>query len=143
MNHNARRFINTDDIIDYLIPKRNVLEKPEFNIPESHSNNNESNKGSRNHEVKAIGDPKQGGKTSNVVRTESDVEPKNETNVGDACNGYVSPNKADIINDDKNHEKEHEHQIISKLKESDSDIDPAKIIMVKIVIEKKELVGYR
>ena len=45
VNHNARGFINIDDIIDYLIPKRNVLEKPEFNITESHSNNNESKKG--------------------------------------------------------------------------------------------------
>ena len=90
MNHNARGFINTNDIFDYLIPKRNVLEKPKFNITESHSTNNESKKGkegsvreletdnnqvtgSRRYEVKIIDDPKQGGKTSNVVRTEFDV----------------------------------------------------------------------
>ena len=136
MDHNARGFINTDDIFDYLIPKRFGLEKPEVNITESHSNNNESNKGSRNHEIEVIDDPKQGGKTSNIVRTELDVEPTNKTNVGNAWNGHVSPNKRDIINDDKNHEKKHENQITSKFKESDSDIDPAKIIMAKIVIEK-------
>ena len=88
MNHNARGFINTNDIFNYLVPKRNVVEKPEFNITESHSDkvrtDSESKKGeegsvreletdnnqvigSRSYEAKIIDDPKQGGKTSNVV----------------------------------------------------------------------------
>ena len=93
----------------------------------------------RNHEVKVIDDPKQGGKTSNIVRRELDVEPENETNVGNTWNGHVSPSKTDIINDDKNHEKEHNHQITNKFKESDSDIDPVKIVMAEIVIEKEDI----
>ena len=55
-----------------------------------------------------------------------------------ALNGHVSPNKADIINDDKNYEKEYEHQITGNFKESDNDIEPAKFIMAEIVMEKKD-----
>ena len=79
------------------MPKRSVVEKPEFNITLRHSNrvraDSENNKGeegsvrelendnnqatgSRSYETKIMDDPKQGGKTSNIVRTELDVEPK-------------------------------------------------------------------
>ena len=122
--------------ISYL--KRFGLEKPEVNITESHSKNDESNKGSRNHEVEVIDDPKKGGKTSNIVQTELDVESTDETYVGNAWNGHVSSNKADIINDDKDHEKECEYQITGDLKETDNDIEPAKVIMAEIILEKKD-----
>ena len=55
-----------------------------------------------------------------------------------ALNGHVSPNKADIINDDKNHEKEYEHQIAGSFKESDNVIEPAKFVMAELVMEKKD-----
>ena len=37
MNHNVRGFINTNDIFNYLVPKKNEVEKPEIDITESHS----------------------------------------------------------------------------------------------------------
>ena len=121
------------------MPNRFELEESEVNITESNSNDNESNEGSRNHESKVIDDPKQGGKTSNTVRRELDIEPENETNIGHTWNGHVSPCKTDIINDDKSHEKEHYHQTTYKFKESDSDIDPVKVVMAEIVIEEKDI----
>ena len=65
VNHSDRGFINTDDILDYLMPKRFVPEKSEVNITENSSNNNESNEGSRNHEIQGVDDPKQDGKIIN------------------------------------------------------------------------------
>ena len=68
-----------------------------------------------------------------------DEEPENETKIGHTWNGHVSPCKTDIINDDKNHEKEHNHQTTNKFKESDSDIDPVKIVMAEIIKEEKDI----
>ena len=62
-DHNDRDFINTDDILDYLMPKRIVPETSELNITENSSNNKESIEGFRNHESQGIDHPKQGGKT--------------------------------------------------------------------------------
>ena len=159
MNHNARGFINTNDILNYLVPKRSVVEKPEFNITERHNNivrgDNENNKGeegsireletnnnqatgSRSYEAKIIDDPKQGGKIGNILQTEVDVESTNETYIGNAWNGHVSSKKADIINDDKDHEKECEHQITGGLKETDNEIEPVKTIMAEITLEQKD-----
>ena len=121
------------------MPNRFELEESEVNITESNSNDNESNEGSRNHESKVIDDPKQGGKTSNTVRRELDIEPENEINIGNTWNGHVSPSKADIINDDENHEKEHNHQITNKFKESNSDIEQVKIVMAEIITEEKDI----
>ena len=126
MNHNVRGFINTNDIFNYLVPKKNEVEKPEIDITESHSDkvrtDSKSKKGEEgslreletdnnqvigpeSYEARIIDDPKQGGKTSNVVQTKLDVEPPNVLYGNNTLNSHILPNKADIINDDKDHEK--------------------------------------
>ena len=136
-NHNDRGFINTDDILDYLMPKRFVPEKSEVNITENSSNNNESNEGSRNHESQGVDDPKQGGKTSNTAKRELDIESETETNISITWNGHISPSKADVINNDEHDEEEDNHQIANKIKETNTDIDPVKIVLAEILIEEK------
>ena len=128
-----------DDILDYLMPKRFVPEKFEVNITENSNNNNENNEGSRNHEVKVVNDPKQGGKISNTAMRELDIESKNEPNIGITWNSHISTSKADIINNDEHYEKEHNHQISNKFKESDTDIDPVKIVMAEIIRKEKDI----
>ena len=92
-----------------------------------------------NHESQGVDNPKQGGKTSNTARRELDIESENEPNIGITWNGHISPSKADIINNDEHHEKEHNHQITNKFKESESDIDPVKIVMAEIIRKEKDI----
>ena len=46
-----------------------------------------------------------------MIQTEVDVESTNETYISNAWNDHVSSKKADVINDDKDHEEKREHQI--------------------------------
>ena len=122
VNHNVKGFINTNDIFNHLVPNKNELEKFEIDITESHSDKvrtDSKNKkdeggslreleidsnqviGSRSYEARIIDDPKQGGKTSNVVQTKLDVEPLDVLYDSNALNNLVSPNEADIINEDE------------------------------------------
>ena len=53
---------------------------------------------------------------------------------------YISPIKADIIDNDEHDEEEHNHQITNKFKETVTDIDPVKIVLAEILIEEKDTV---
>ena len=152
IKHDARGFIHTDDILDCLI-----VENPEISQTAKHVNivkeGNKDNKGevesirkfktdnikaigSGKYEAKGIDDPKQGGKTGNTVHSEM-VESINETCISNTWEDHVSSNKADITNDDKDHEEKCKHQITGGLEKTDNDIDPAKIIMAEITLEQK------
>ena len=53
-------------------------------------------------------------------------------------NSPVSPNKADVINDDKSHDRDYDHPKAGKFIESDICIEPAKLEMAEITTEKKD-----
>ena len=139
-DHNDRGFIDTDDILDYLMPKRVVPEKSKVNITGNSCNINESNEGSRNHESQGVDDPKQGSKTSNRAKRKLDIESETEPNISITWNSHISPIKADIIDNDEHDEEEHNHQITNKFKETVTDIDPVKIVLAEILIEEKDTV---
>ena len=51
-------------------------------------------------------------------------------------NNLVSPNEADIINKDEKHRRNHNHQKAANFIESDNDINPAKLMVAEITMEK-------
>ena len=81
--------------------------------------------GPRSYEARIVDDPRQGGKTSNEVQTILDEEPLDVLHDSTTLNNLVSPNEADIINEDEDHERNYNHQKAVNFIESDNDINPA------------------
>ena len=119
---NNMGFIDTDDILNDLMPGSIITEISKVNITENSSKNEENDEIPESHECQGVDDPKRGGKTSNKTRKKLDAESENATLKDDSDEALKMPHTNEELLDEAS-EDELETPDVKRKEQDSKEID--------------------